>query len=64
MPVEINATTLAIAGLLDLWAETVGEPQICVAVLDGWVDCSHPSLAEANLTQRIGIAKLPFSIAS
>ena len=51
MPVAINTTIPKIAGLPDLWAKTVGEPQICVAVLDGWVDRSHPSLAEANLTQ-------------
>jgi cyanobactin maturation PatA/PatG family protease len=51
MPVAIDTTTPAIAGLPNLWAETVGEPQVCVAVLDGWGDRSHPSLAEANLTQ-------------
>ncbi|MEA5450596.1 PatA/PatG family cyanobactin maturation protease [Leptolyngbya sp. CCNP1308] len=51
MSVAIDTTTPAISGLPDLWAETLGEPQICVAVLDGWVDQSHPSLADAQLTQ-------------
>jgi cyanobactin maturation PatA/PatG family protease len=51
MSIVIDATTSAIAGLSDLWAETFGESQICVAVLDGWVDRSHPSLVEAKLTQ-------------
>lgn len=38
-------------GLKALWAETLGDPQICIAVLDGPVDHSHPSLTTANLTQ-------------
>jgi cyanobactin maturation PatA/PatG family protease len=38
-------------GLDDLWAETHGDSHICIAVLDGPVDQSHPSLAEANLTR-------------
>jgi cyanobactin maturation PatA/PatG family protease len=42
---------VTIAGLRELWAETLGDPRICVAVLDGPVDQSHPSLAAANLTQ-------------
>ena len=40
-----------IPGLRELWAETLGDPRICVAVLDGPVDQSHPSLANANLTR-------------
>jgi hypothetical protein len=51
MPIAIDTKTTAIAGLPNLWAETLGEPQICVAILDGWVDRSHPSLAESKLTQ-------------
>jgi cyanobactin maturation PatA/PatG family protease len=51
MPVVIDAMTTSIAGLQDLWAETFGDPQICVAVLDGLVDQSHPSLVDAKLTQ-------------
>ena len=40
-----------IPGLKELWAETLGDPQICIAVLDGPIDHLHPSLATANLTQ-------------
>jgi cyanobactin maturation PatA/PatG family protease len=40
----------AIPGLQQLWAETLGHPDICLAILDGPVDQSHPSLAAANLT--------------
>ena len=38
-------------GLKELWEETLGDPGICVAVLDGPVDMSHLSLAGANLKQ-------------
>ncbi|WP_017317508.1 PatA/PatG family cyanobactin maturation protease [Mastigocladopsis repens] len=51
MPVVIHATTTPIAGLQDIWAETFGEPQICIAVLDGLVDQAHSSLVGAKLTQ-------------
>lgn len=37
--------------LKSLWDESVGAPSICVAVLDGPVDQSHPCLGGANLTQ-------------
>jgi subtilisin family serine protease len=40
-----------IPSLKALWAETLGDPQICIAVLDGPVDRAHPSLAAANLSQ-------------
>ena len=39
-----------IPGLKALWSETLGDPQICVAILDGPVDRSHPALAAADLT--------------
>ena len=42
---------LQIPGLPELWAETMGDERICIAVLDGPVDQSHPSLAAANLTR-------------
>ena len=51
MTVVNQTTTHAIAGLQDLWTETVGEPEVYVAVLDGSVDQSHSSLAGAELTQ-------------
>ena len=38
-------------GLKELWEETLGDPGVCVAVLDGPVDMSHLSLAGANLKQ-------------
>lgn len=40
-----------IPGIKGLWAETLGDSQICIAVLDGSVDRAHPCLAAANLTQ-------------
>jgi cyanobactin maturation PatA/PatG family protease len=33
-----------------LWDECLGDPHICVAILDGPVDNSHPCFAGANLT--------------
>jgi subtilisin family serine protease len=42
---------VTIAGLNELWAETLGDDRICVAVLDGPVDQAHPSLVAANLTR-------------
>jgi len=39
----------ALPGLEVLWAATLGDPRICVAILDGPVDQSHPSLAAAEL---------------
>ncbi|HAZ43344.1 MAG TPA: hypothetical protein DCZ55_02380, partial [Cyanobacteria bacterium UBA11371] len=40
-----------IPGLQDLWAKTLGDDRICIAILDGIVDRTHPSLAGAKLTQ-------------
>ena len=42
---------VSVLGLEDLWAETLGDSRICIAVLDGPVDRLHPSLAAADLTQ-------------
>lgn len=42
---------MIIAGLKELWAETLGDSRICVAVLDGPIDQSHPSLTASNLTR-------------
>ncbi|MGH4003111.1 MAG: S8 family serine peptidase [Pseudonocardiaceae bacterium] len=41
-----------VEGLQALHAETLGDPQVCVAVLDGPVDLSHPCFEGADL-QRI-----------
>ena len=38
-----------IPGLPELWSETRGDPRVVVAILDGPVDRSHPSLAGARL---------------
>ncbi|HEV7225373.1 MAG TPA: S8 family serine peptidase [Pirellulales bacterium] len=40
----------AVPGLPELCAETLGDARICIAVLDGPVDRSHPCFAEARLT--------------
>ncbi len=38
-----------IDGLASLWEETLGDPEICIAVLDGPVDNSHPCFKGARL---------------
>ena len=38
------------SGLSSLWAESIGDPGICIAVLDGPVDVSHPCFNGAKLT--------------
>lgn len=47
MTTDINV----IPGLQQLWAETLGHPDICLAILDGPVDQTHPSLQSARLTR-------------
>ncbi len=42
----------ALPGLKSLWAKSLGDPRICVAVLDGPVDQSHSCFDGANLTLR------------
>lgn len=39
----------ALPGLELLWAETTGDPRICIAILDGPVDLTHPCFAGADL---------------
>ena len=46
-----DESTETIPGLTELWAETTGDPRVCIAVLDGPVDLSHPSLVGADLVQ-------------
>ncbi len=41
----------ALPGLKSLWTESMGDPRICIAVLDGVVDQSHPCFDGANLTR-------------
>ena len=38
------------SGIKLLWDESLGSPEICVAILDGPVDQSHPCFNEANIT--------------
>lgn len=45
------ATSDAIPGMRALWAETQGDPAVCVAILDGPVDLSHPALAGADISE-------------
>ncbi|MGA7935409.1 MAG: PatA/PatG family cyanobactin maturation protease, partial [Kovacikia sp.] len=42
---------LALPGLKSLWVKSLGEPGICVAVLDGPVDQSHSCFDGANITR-------------
>ncbi|MGB5968470.1 MAG: PatA/PatG family cyanobactin maturation protease [Spirulinaceae cyanobacterium] len=49
---QIQVTDIsALPGLNLLWNQTKGNSEICVAILDGSVDKSHPCLDNANLTQ-------------
>lgn len=38
-------------GIQQLWSQTKGNPKICVAILDGLVDQTHPCFEGANLKQ-------------
>ena len=38
-------------GLGELWRETLGDERICIAVIDGPADLSHPCFQGADLTQ-------------
>ncbi|MBW4616808.1 MAG: PatA/PatG family cyanobactin maturation protease [Desmonostoc vinosum HA7617-LM4] len=40
-----------ITGLTHLWEQTLGNSEICIAVLDGLVDRSHPCFEGADFTQ-------------
>jgi cyanobactin maturation PatA/PatG family protease len=40
-----------IPGLRNLWEQTLGDSEICIAVLDGSVDQFHPCFVGADLTQ-------------
>src|SRR5262245_14988813 len=46
---SIELDIVELPGLKELWAETVGDSRISIAVLDGPVDRSHPNFAGANL---------------
>ncbi|HEY9302171.1 MAG TPA: PatA/PatG family cyanobactin maturation protease [Phormidium sp.] len=42
---------MRILGLQNLWIESLGSPEICIAILDGPVDQSHQCFEGANLTR-------------
>ncbi len=47
---DINVgLSASLAGITSLWRETLGDPKVCIAVLDGPVDRTHPSLASVDL---------------
>jgi cyanobactin maturation PatA/PatG family protease len=55
-PMNVSSPAIAtqnsvISGLQSLSSKTLGDPRICIAVLDGAVDRSHPCFEGANLTQ-------------
>jgi cyanobactin maturation PatA/PatG family protease len=45
---ELNISELP--GLSALWDKTLGDPDICIAILDGSIDRSHPCFTEAKLS--------------
>jgi hypothetical protein len=45
---EMNGCSLQ--GITGVWRHTLGDPRVCIAILDGPVDLSHPSLRGARLT--------------
>ena len=46
----MTSSTRLVPELEELWRETRGEPEVCVAILDGPVDLSHPCFDAARLT--------------
>lgn len=46
-----NAILANIKGLGTLWEQTLGDSRICIAVLDGVVDETHPCFSGANLSR-------------
>jgi hypothetical protein len=46
-----------VPGIAELWRETLGDPAITIAVLDGPVDLSHPALRRANIVQHDALGR-------
>ena len=44
-----------------VWAAAVSEPEVCVAVLDGPVDLSHPCFDGANIRRLDGYCRIPLA---
>jgi cyanobactin maturation PatA/PatG family protease len=47
-----RSAVTAIPGLTALWAETVGDAQICIAILDAPIDRAHSCLVAAKIEER------------
>src|SRR5215471_4879289 len=48
---QANDLGRLLPGLPSLCAESLGDPEVCVAILDGPVDTSHPCFQGANLAR-------------
>lgn len=48
-PSQDSTNVADIPGLRELWNETLGDPRICIAILDGPVDLSHPCFQGADI---------------
>lgn len=46
---DITTNIATLPGLVRLWSKAKGNPEICVAILDGPVDQTHPCFQDANL---------------
>lgn len=55
------APLLPIPGLEEVWAQTHGDSRICIALLDGPINLSHPTISAANLTQITSSSLYPTS---
>jgi hypothetical protein len=55
---EVSSFADSISGIEDLWEETLGDPRITIAVLDGPIDLSHPCFNGAQLTQIESLAPM------
>ena len=40
-----------LAGLAQLWGETIGDNRVCIAVLDGPVDLTHSCFAGTRISE-------------
>jgi cyanobactin maturation PatA/PatG family protease len=51
------STISMLNGLQDLWNETLGDPDICIAILDGPVDLAHACFSGAHIEEAETLAK-------
>jgi cyanobactin maturation PatA/PatG family protease len=57
-PVAPDIRIEEIDGILELWRETLGDPNVCIAVLDGPVDLDAPCLHGSNVTEIDALGRL------